>query len=92
MGMSTHITGFIPADEKWHAMKKIFDECVRLDIEAPDEVWTFFGGEDPGDKPGQEAAIGDSCKDWRGDCSEGYEIEIDKIPPNIKFIRFYNSW
>jgi len=29
---------------------------------------------------------------WRDENSEGIEIEVEKIPKDVKIIRFVNSW
>lgn len=90
--MSTHVIGFRPADEKWNKMKAIWDSCESADIPIPKEVSRFFDDEDPGDKPGAEVKIDKAVTDWDCDCGEGYEIDVTKLPKDVQFIRFYNSY
>lgn len=91
MGMSTHIVGFIPPDEDWKKMKQVWDACETAGIEVPEPVRKFFNWEIP-DEQGVEIHL--AVTGWTGDddTSEGFELEVDKIPPNVKVIRFYNSW
>jgi hypothetical protein len=89
MGMSTHVIGFAPADEKWRAMKAIWDSCRAAEIPVPSEVEKFFNYEEP-DERGVEVEL-PSTK-WSDDFREGFEVEVSKIPAHVKVIRFYNSW
>lgn len=89
MGMSTHVVGFRPPDEKWKKMKAVWDACKVAKTEIPESVVDFFNGETP-DPAGVEVEI--KAKDWSMDSASGYEIDLDKLPKDIKTIRFYNSW
>ena len=69
-------------------MKQIWDTCDETNITIPDEVMKFFNYDSPGDKPGMEVDLADSTKKWSdSDMCEGYEIDISKIPADVKFIR-----
>ncbi len=87
--MSTHVIGFKPPDEKWAAMKKIYDSCKEAGIHPPQEVNKFFDYQDP-DPNGVEVEIPHS--EWSDDMETGIEICIDKIPKDVKIVRFYNSF
>jgi hypothetical protein len=89
MSISTHIVGFVPPDKKWKQMKAVYDACAEADIKLPAEVDSFFNGEKPDDN-GQTIRI-EAATYQKNRCS-GLEIEIDKIPPQVKIIRFYNAW
>ncbi len=91
MSMSTEIIGFIPPDEKWKKMKAIWDSCEVAGVDPPAEVEEFFE-DGPPDPNGQEKDI--PMKEWNNDDmnANGFEIEVAKIPKNVKIIRFYNSW
>ncbi len=92
MGMSTHAIGFKPADDRWNQMKEAWDSCNLAHLKPPAEVIDFFNDVYPGDKPGMEVELGDSCKEWSDYDAQGYQIEIDKLPNGVKFIRVYNSY
>ena len=87
--MSTHVIGFVPPDAKWKKMKAIWDSCGAAGIAVPKEVDDFFGGEAP-DERGVEKEI--PYEDYSEECKEGFEIEVDKIPKDVKVIRFVNSY
>jgi hypothetical protein len=90
MSMSTHVTGFAPPDEQWQKMKAIWDACGAAQIPVPGEVEEFFGGEAP-DPAGVEVDL--PLREWQEDgASAGYELDVAAIPPQVKTIRFYNSW
>jgi hypothetical protein len=88
--MSTHVTGFAPPDEQWAKMKAIWDACGAAGIDVPDEVEEFFGGDEP-DPAGVEVDL--PLRKWNGhEAGAGYELDVASIPPQVKTLRFYNSW
>jgi len=89
--MSTNVVAFRPADEKWKQMKTIYDACKKAGISTPKEVDDFFDGETP-DENGVEVDIEQAMRKWHDDSGEGFEVDISKLPKDIKIIRFYNSW
>jgi len=89
MSMSTHVVGFREPDEKWHEMKKVFDSCIAAKVEVPRSVYDFFGGSPP-DPAGIEMQL--DLRPFRSEGSEGFEIDVETLPKNIKTIRFWNSW
>ena len=95
MGMSTHIIGFIPPDDIWKKLKQVWDSCKAANINHPDEVDEFFNGEEPDDN-GVSINLEDTfevcCKAYHANASEGFEIDLSKVPKNVKIIRFYNSY
>lgn len=94
MGMSTHVTGFRAPDEKWQAMKKVWDICCETGVEVPDEVVKFFNYETP-DELGIKVDLEKEgvARKWRNEhTSAGYEVDIAALPPNITHVRFENSW
>jgi hypothetical protein len=91
MGMSTHVIGFVPPDAEWKAKKLAYDSCKAAGVDPPTKLQDFFGWSVP-DEHGREADLGDSLREWRDDYRQGYEVEIAKLPQNVKVLRFYNSW
>lgn len=91
MSMSTHVVGFRPPDEKWRKMKAVYDSCQSAGIDIPDEVDEYFNGETP-DEAGVEVEIDSILEEWGDDSRQGYQIDIAKLPKNVKILRFYNSW
>lgn len=92
MGMSTHVVGFRPPDEKWNRMKAAWQSCQAAGVPPPKEVSQFFEDIDPGDRPGAEVDLGDACQEYSAEMIRGYEIDISKLPKDVRIIRVYNSW
>lgn len=93
MGMSTHIEFFKPPDEKWKQMKAVWDACEKAGIDPPEEVDDFFEGEAP-----NEAGVSVDAEDSEaveevddGD-SRGFKVDVTKLPKDVRFIIFTNSW
>lgn len=89
MSMSTHVIGFIPPDEKWKAMKAIYDACEAAGVNTPDEVARFFDHSAP-DPRGVEMEI--PASKWSDESRQGFEIELSKIPAAVTVIRFFNAF
>lgn len=87
--MSTHVIGIRPPDEKWEQMKNVYDSCKAAGIPVPAEVDKFFDYQEP-DPNGVIVDIPND--DWSDDCRSGLEVHLDKLPKDVKIIRFYNSW
>lgn len=100
MSMSMHAVAIVPPDDdKFEQYKKIWDACVAADIDIPDEVLEYFD-EEPPHEEGIVRDIGSEygpnhpcCSKWSdGSHCGGYEIEIDKLPPNTKRVRVYCAY
>ena len=93
MGMSTHIIGIKPPDEKWRKMKAIYDACIKGEVGIPQEVEDFFDGEPP-DEKGVVIDLEEDqcCSAYSADMQDGFEIDAEKLPDDVKIIRFYNSY
>ena len=91
MSVNIFVVGFRPPDDVWRKHKAVWDACDAAGVEIPDATLVFFGYEDPGDKPGMTVKLGLACAEYRGEDSEGYEIDITKLPPDVRIIRAYLS-
>lgn len=97
MGMSTHLVGIVPPDDDWKKMKAVWDACDNADVDIPKDVSEFFGGETPDPKGVIIDLLHDKkhkggISEWHDEIGQGFEIEVSKLPPNVKTLRFYNSW
>jgi hypothetical protein len=93
MGMSTHVIGIKPADAKYKDMLAAWEGCKRANVPTPREVQEFFAWGEPEEKGVSvdlEKAPG--VTEWKDDMREGFEVDLTKLDPNIKLLRFYNSW
>lgn len=89
MGMSTHVIGFVPPDDRWAKMAEVWRSCRNAGIDPPPEVEAFFDDGEP-DPHGQEVRI--PHRHWTAEMREGIEIDVSDLPSHVKVIRFYNSW
>jgi hypothetical protein len=96
MSMSTRVEAIIPPTELWSKMRAVWVACTEAGLSVPTPVAEFFQGDEP-DPDGvvvgmrtlkQRGAV----VDWGDDCSSGYEVILDKLPPGVSRIRFCNSW
>lgn len=92
MGMSSHVVGFRPADDRWDEMKAIWTSCHRANIRVPDVVDKFFDGESPIGKPGMEVEIKEAVERFNEESREGFTVDLKKLPNDVTFIRFFNSY
>ena len=93
MSMSTHVVGIVPADEKYNLMREIWELCTKAGISAPDDVYDFFQDEEPDEKGVQiDIKRSDAVESWSEEGASGFQVDITKLPENIRFVRFYNSW
>lgn len=93
MSMSTHVEGIIPPDHKWRQMKQAWEACEIAQVEVPEEVLKFFNHRKP-DEMGVIVDIENSVNPYQDKeyARTGFEVNIDRLPPHVKIIRFYNSW
>jgi hypothetical protein len=93
MGMSTYLIGYKPADEKWYQMKAVWDACESAGIEVPDDVIDFFDDVYPGDAPGMEVKLkSPAVEEWCDNYREGIQVDLSLLPPDVKYLRFINSY
>jgi hypothetical protein len=97
MGMSTIITGFKPPDEKWRAMKDVYDACTKAKIEVPKEVSAFFNWSKPDDAGVQVddktlLDLGAVALIHKGHPEGGYEIIVSRLPKDVTVVRVENCW
>ncbi|MCP3966761.1 MAG: hypothetical protein GY718_10490 [Lentisphaerae bacterium] len=92
MGMSTHVEGVRVPDEKWEQMKEVWDACSKSGVEIPEEVKKYFDYIPP-EGVVMFLGVNNGVHAWTdGDMRSGFQIEIAKLPANIKYVRVYNSW
>lgn len=96
--MSTHITAFIPdTDETYQKHKKVLLACKEAEVDLPKATAEYFGYDYPEDCALEEKLTfnlkeGEHYRKFRNEYSNGFEIDINKIPKEVKTIRFYNSY
>jgi hypothetical protein len=88
--MSTYVQGVKPPDLKWKQMKAIWESCHAAQVEIPKEVRDFFNNEKP-DKAGVVVDL-EVKVDTTQEYKEIWEVDLDKLPKDIKIIRFIHSY
>lgn len=88
MGMSTHVIGLKPPNDKHKKMLEVYKNCRDLNIVVPEEVKIYFYQCEPRE---EEVTIDIPNKEWSENTSQVIEINLDEIDKDIRIIRFYNS-
>lgn len=91
MSMSMRVVGLIPVDDKWLAMRAVWDSCKKLKISPPKEVVDFFGGEYPEEEECTACGL-DYVRKYNSEMREGLEVDLKNVPKDVQTIRFYCSW
>lgn len=86
MSISLCISGITPPDDEYHQMEAIWDSCNAAGIDVPEKVLEYFNWKDPEAK-GIRRDIDECLTDCEEEYTRGYDIEIAKLDPNIRFIR-----
>jgi len=93
--MSSYVVGFVPPDEKFKQMKKVYDTCTEAGVDVPSEVWEFFDHDVPNDA-GVSVNIDKFVEEISPhDCADGWQIDLDTLAkemPHVKKIQFINSY
>lgn len=104
MGMSTHVVGIRNLDGKFKNMLAVKNACVQAGIDFPLEVIEYFeaNGVSEFDMHMEDEDLADEMvtidineeawSSYQREMRDGCEIDITKLSPEIKAIRFYNSW
>lgn len=91
MGMNTIIYGIRRPDEKWKAMKAVWDACEVAGVEPPEEVSEFFDWEQPQDS-GVKVSLVSAVSERTADMREIFEVDLSDIPKDVTAIQFINSY
>lgn len=85
MSLSSRVVGIKKPDEKFFKMKAVYDACNHANIVIPDEVYNYFGDEEPSCN-GVVVEIPDSIITEITNLS--FEIDLEKLDKDIKILRF----
>lgn len=85
MSISMYVIGLRDETDPNHIkMVKAKDALDNAGVKWPMEIYDYFDGSKDSDVP-LEVEI--EKEEWRNDDYSGYEIDINKIPKNVKKIR-----
>jgi hypothetical protein len=90
MGMSSYVYGLRDAnDPQYKKMAAALKACLAADLPLPKPLQEYFkGSHDP------EEALQVEIKSEEGskDSTNYYDVVLADLPPDVKVIRFCNSW
>lgn len=89
MSMSTHVVGIVPPDLTYKRMMTVWEGCKAANVAIPKEVHDFFDGAEP---DGKGLTIDIPHSEYLADMESGIEVHLEDIPPQVKTIRFFNSY
>lgn len=98
MSMSTSVRGIRDLDGKFSQMIKIKELCDGAQIGYPEELAAYFGEHDAAEDSEylremmETIDIDDVAVRFSRDGSDHCEVELSKLPSEVKAIRFTNSW
>lgn len=96
---ANYLYGIRPPDATWKKMKGVYDACTAANLPIPDEVDKFFNGAPP-DTLGvrvelvvsHEKTCHEAVRLYKAEMQEGFEVDISKLPPDIKVLRFVHDY
>lgn len=90
MGMSTSVVLLRSKDDPTYQKNlKVLMACKEAGIDPPKEVDDYFGGDGDPEYPLETAF---EPREWHNESASGFEIDLNELPPEVKTIRFFNSW
>ena len=93
MGCSLNVTFLRDKnDQTYKKMLSVFKSCIDAEIEIPEQVDLFFGGDGIDNEIEYPLEVQFNPREWRDDYSEGFEIDVDEIPNGVKTIRVKISY
>ncbi len=95
MGMSMHVTGIRDKDVIFKKMMEAKKFCDDRQLSYPKEVSDFFGKlirEKDSYIEEEFTHVSVPHREWVGEFSNGFEIEVAEIPKDTKVLRFYCSY
>lgn len=98
MGMSSHISAFIPdTDATYQKHKKVLLVCEEAGVELPKETAEYFGSKSAEkylleEKLSVGLKLNQHYTEYSADMSEGFEVDLTKLPQGVTKLRFVNSY
>lgn len=96
MGMSSIVKGVRDLDGKFASMMKIKLACDEAEVDYPIEVREYFrfpdGPEDYLRREMEEVSLCDCVEQYFRDGTHGFEVDLSKVPEEVKSIRFENNY
>lgn len=91
MTSSMWLHAYVPPDEKWQKMAKVYHACKDAGIDPPYQVEEYFE-DGPPEPHGKEVSLNHVAREYKAEMHWGLEINVSKIPKNATVIRFYIAY
>ncbi len=97
MGMSTSVVAFRDMGGEFTRMVEVKLFCEAHHVSYPKEVQDYFGSNviESVETLRDELLtvdLGGALTEWQDESAQGYEVDVTKLPSEVKTLRFYNSW
>lgn len=98
MRMSMHVVAVKPADLEYMAKASAYRACELAGVKIPESLIEFFNGEPPDDTgtvqplSGYRKSVHESCEPWSDTGKDGFQVDVTKLPPGTKYLRFYCAY
>lgn len=89
MSMSSWVVGVVLPDAEYKKMLAVWKACEKAGVEVPQRVEEYFEGEEP---DGKGLTVEIPHEEYNAEMQNGFEVELSKLDPKIKKIRFVNSY
>ena len=85
---SYEVQGLVLGDETFEKQKKIWRLCEEIGVSIPDEVMAYFDHANPRFTSRMKFDISSAVERTIYNNNIAYQVDLEKIPSNVKFIRF----
>lgn len=92
MSMSTHVVGVREPDDKHRKMIAAWQANKAAGIPQPRALLDYFGDEMPDDMGIVVELPREAITKYESDSRAGLDIRLDRVPPGVAVLRFFNAW
>lgn len=98
MSMSMNVIGIAASTDRHEKMIAIVKACEAGGVTPPAQVLAYFAATteeyDGVTSENAEYELHREIphREWKRDMSEGFEVDIAEMPPDVTTVRFYCSW
>jgi hypothetical protein len=101
--MRSYLEGVKPQDKKWLRMKGAYESCMAAGVDVPQEVLDYFDFDDYEEEYITDDGLVEPLADGHTiQCSavtrhgeemqDGFIVDLRELDPEIKILRFVNSY
>ncbi len=101
--MSTYVYGVKPQDAEWLKMKAAYESCKAAGVAVPQKVLDYFDFDDYEEEDITDEGLVVTLANYNGsqdkavtphreEMQDGFVVDLTKLDPEIKTIKFINSY